>query len=229
MERSFAIISARITLRPVFVNKRWNYWIFSKPVRHSPLPFALLKFKARFLQMHSQDTFAYWVTAGWWFIRAEMFGSRKVSVSEFLAKIIENPDFLEGKCYFFTVLCPNIPSMSSWNWFADAIWSISGLESLADNFLVFQTIWPKIFEQIAEFSKKIFCIIESEPPSACLNVMHISLIEEQNKQSSQQRVVMQIWTGRDFFSWIYRQKFKKKENSLSFVDSSKNFPSTLWM
>ena len=67
----------------------------------------------------------------------------------------------------------------------DGIWSNSGIQSLADKFLIFHSFWPKIVEQIIEFSKKILCNIESVALSACPKVMHISRNEEQLRQCLQ--------------------------------------------
>ena len=45
--------------------------------------------------------------------RRSKFCKPKTPVVHFLAKLIENQAFPEGFCYFFTILCLNVPSMAS--------------------------------------------------------------------------------------------------------------------
>ena len=46
-----------------FSSKKWNIWIFSKQIRHLPLPTGFLNFHAQFLQTYVQDPFAFCVAA----------------------------------------------------------------------------------------------------------------------------------------------------------------------
>ena len=53
--------------------------------------------------------------------------------------------FSEGKCYFFTILCPNIPCIASKFWLVDAILSVICIQSLADNNLICLNFFTEIF------------------------------------------------------------------------------------
>jgi len=64
---------------------------------------AFLNFSAFFLQTHLGYPFAYFLAAlpTLFLTGVEVFGSRKTPAGEFLAKIIENPDFFRG-CVTFS-------------------------------------------------------------------------------------------------------------------------------
>ena len=72
----------------------------------SSLPAAFLKFDVLFLQTCLMDPYAYClaVLGTSSLIGVEFFGSRNFFDSAFLAKIIENSDFSEGRCFFHNCL-----------------------------------------------------------------------------------------------------------------------------
>ena len=76
---------------------------------------------------------------------AKFFGIRKFFAGEFLAKIIENPDFSKGKCYFFIVLRPNIQCVASQYCLGVQMWSVSCIQFLADLFLIFHNFLTENF------------------------------------------------------------------------------------
>ena len=84
---------------------------------------------------------------------AEISGSWKFFAGEFLAKINENPDFSEGKCYFFIVLRPNIQCVASQYCLGVQMWSVSCIQFLADLFLIFHNFLTENF-----IEKKIWIV-----------------------------------------------------------------------
>ena len=64
VERCAVVFFAKkIVFRAVFVKKSWIFWIFLKPIGHSWLPYAFLKFNALCVQKYSEDLFAYCLAA----------------------------------------------------------------------------------------------------------------------------------------------------------------------
>ena len=82
-----------------FSSKKLKFLTFSKQIRHSPLPTAFLNFEAHFLRRHLPDPFASWLAAleTSQLTGTEIFDGRNFFTDKFLAKSIENPDFLRGK------------------------------------------------------------------------------------------------------------------------------------
>ena len=103
-ERRAVKVYAKNNFPASFRQKKLKIWNFFET--DVTFPIAFLNFYALFLQTHLQDSFNYCSSAlaTLQLTEAAIFGSGKFSAAEFLAKIIENPDTFQGKCYFFTIL-----------------------------------------------------------------------------------------------------------------------------
>ena len=136
-----------------------------------------------------------------------------------MAKITENPKFLEGKCYFVALLWPNITCRASQCWLGHRIGSVGSIQFLTGSFRLFhkflaETLWKK------EFPNKLH-YLKFGPFSVPQND-NITGIDKQFKQCVQQCVLMQVSTASELLSWML-PKTVKKLVSLNFVDSSYNF------
>ena len=103
------------------------------------------------------------IDRGWNFRQSKIF-RRRVSGG----KHWEPRFFSEGKCYFDTVLWPNIPCMVSQCWLGDGIWNVGCIQFLEQSF---PTNSSSKFCLKKYSSQMNFCFIKSLARSACLKTM----------------------------------------------------------